>query len=89
MDVQHPELTVTGVAKAVDDTDRRRDVRPRPDQNGVVSEHELGFPLEHIEGVDLVLVAVRLDTLEVGPEPQLDDLELGQLNEDPVVPVPA
>ena len=47
---------------------------------------ELGLAVEHEEGVDEVVVRVRLHSLEVWPEPELYDLELGQLRQDAMVP---
>ena len=88
MDVEHPELAISDVPEPVDDADRRGDVRAGAEANGLVSDDELGFALEYVEGVDLVGVAVRLDALEVRAEPEFDHFEVGQLGEDPVVAGP-
>jgi len=89
VDIQHAELAVGRVAESVNDADRCRDVGAEADANDVVPHDELGFALEHVEGVDMFRVAVRVDSLEVRPEAQLHDLELGQLGEDAVMPVGA
>ncbi|MCE3286900.1 MAG: hypothetical protein K0S64_506, partial [Gaiellaceae bacterium] len=38
---------------------RRGDVRAGAEANGLVSDDELGFALEYVEGVDLLGAAVR------------------------------
>ena len=73
----------------MDDADRRCDVRAAPAAEDLVADGELGLALEDVEGVDLVCVGVRLHALELGPEAELDHLELGQLGQDPVVSRPA
>ena len=89
MDVQHPELAGAGVPEPVDDADRGCDVGARAGAHDLAPDGELGLAFEDVERVDLVDVAVRLDALEVGPEAELDHLELGHLGEDPVIPGPA
>jgi hypothetical protein len=85
MDVQHAKVAVADVAETVDDPDRGSHIRARPCPKDLVLDHELGFAVEHVERVDVVRMAVWLDALEVWPELQLDDLELGKLGEDAVV----
>jgi hypothetical protein len=69
----------------VDDADGSCNVGAGPHADDLVAHDELGLALEDVEGVDVVGVAVRVDALEVRPEGQFDDLELGQLGEDAVM----
>jgi hypothetical protein len=71
MDVQHAELLVADDAKAVHDAGRRSDVRAWPEPEGLVPDQELGLAFEDVERVGLVVVRVRVDALEVRPEPEL------------------
>jgi hypothetical protein len=89
VDVQHAELGVRRVAEAVGDAGRRCHEASGAGPEHLVADDELGLTGEHVEGVDEVVVGVDVDALEVGAEAQLDDLELRQLAEDPVVPVRA
>ena len=84
MDVQHPELSLADVAKAMRDTYWDRDVCAGTGVHDLISHHELGLALEHVEAVDVVQVTVGLDAFEVGPESLVEDLELGKLDEDAV-----
>jgi hypothetical protein len=87
VDVEHPELAVAGVAKPVHGADGSGDVRPRTGSYNLGAERELGLTLQHVEGIDVVGVAVQVDSLEVRPEAQLDDLELGKFGQDAVMPL--
>ena len=84
MDVQHAEVTRTAVPKAVHDSDRRGDVGAGTGLDDLAADDELGLAFEHVEGVDVVGVAVRRNALEVGTEGELDHLELRELGEDPM-----
>jgi hypothetical protein len=81
VDVEHPELAVAGVAKPVRGADRSGDVGARTGAYNLGAERELGLTLQHVEGIDVVGVAVQVDPLEVRPEAQLDDLELGKFGQ--------
>jgi hypothetical protein len=89
VDVEHPELAVTGVSEAMDGADRSGDVRAGTGAHDVGADRELRLALQHVEGIDVVGVRVRLDSLEVRAEAQLDYLELAKLGQDAVMPVPA
>ena len=84
MDVQQAELSIADVPEAVRDSDRGRDVVAGPRPDDVVADDELRLAPEHVEGVDVIRVAVRIDALEVRAEPELECLELGELREDAV-----
>ena len=58
--------------------------RARDGPPNIVADHEVGFTGEYVEGVDVILVRVRIDTFEVRAEGHLDDRELGQLGLDAV-----
>ncbi len=73
----------------MDDADRRGDIGAWPGADDLRADGELGLALEDVEGIDLVGVGVRLHALELGPEAELDHLELGQLGQDPVRSGPA
>jgi hypothetical protein len=81
VDVQHADTARAGVAKAVGDALRHRDVGARAGADRSALDEELDFSLEHVERVDVIIVAVRLNPLPVSLEAELDRLELGQLGE--------
>lgn len=85
MHVEHPQLAVAGVAKAVAHADRRGYPAARERAEDVLADRELGLPLEDVERVDVICVHVRVDALEVRPKAELDHLDLGQLGENPVI----
>jgi hypothetical protein len=65
--------------------DRSGEVGARTGAYNLGAERELGLTLQHVEGIDVVGVAVQVDPLEVRPEAQLDDLELGKFGQDAVL----
>ena len=72
---------LAGIAEAVDDASRHGDVRGRAAADGSLANQELNLSLQHVEGVDVVVVGVGVDALPAGLEAELDCLELGQLGE--------
>jgi hypothetical protein len=89
VEVQEPELARADVAEAVPHADRGRDVVARTGADDLLADDELGLPLEHVEGVDVIRMSVRVDAFEVGAEAKLERLELGELREDAVEALPA
>jgi A/G-specific adenine glycosylase len=89
MDVEQAQLGVPSVPKAVRDARRRRHKAPRPRPEDLFTHLELRLAGEHVERVDEVVVNVRIDALEIGPEAQLDEFELRQLGQDAMVPLGA
>ena len=63
---------------------------PGPTRCHSPSWRELDLALEHVERIGVVGVGVRVDALEVGPERELERLDVRQLGEDamPVLPDP-
>ena len=80
MEVEHA-CGSTGAAEAVPCARRRREQRSRPGANRVVADRELDLALEHVEGVDVVGVRVRVDREGV-VELDLDDRQAGQVDPD-------
>ena len=87
VDVEHPELGAADVGEPVRHARRSRHEAPRAGTERLGADHELRLAAEHVEGVHEVVVGVRADAFEVGPEAELDDLELGELAQDPMVPL--
>ena len=71
------------------DARRRRHKASRPSPEDVIPDLKLGLAGEHVERVDVVVVGMRINSLEVGSEAQLDDLELWKLPENPVMSLAA
>ena len=67
------------------DARRRRHEASGAGPEDVIPDLELGLSSEHEERVDVVVVGMRINSLEVGAEAQLDDLELWKLPENPVM----
>jgi hypothetical protein len=61
------------------------DERPWPGEVRLVTDAELDQALEHVEGVRVIGVRVRVDALELGPEGHVDRGELRQVAEDVVL----
>ena len=86
MHVQHHEVAGARNPEAVLDAHGSRNPRPGPGAHDRTVDGELGLALEDVERVDVVSVAVEVDACEVGTEAELEDLELGQLGKDAVLP---
>ena len=87
MDVEEAGPGGTGIAEAVANSRRSRDIAARPGADGLFADRELELPLEDEEGVDLVGVDVGRDGAEVGVACELDHLELLTLGLDDEVAV--
>ncbi len=84
MNVQDPELTVADVPEAVDRANGHCDPSPGSRADDLVAEGEFGFAFKDVEGIDVVVVLVRLHG-EAWTEPRIDGLELGELCKHAVV----
>ncbi len=71
------------------DARRRRHEASGPGPEDIIPDLKLGLAGEHVERVDVVVVSVRINSLEVGAKAELDDLELWKLPENPVMSLPA
>ena len=87
VDVEEAGPSGTGIAEAVANSRRSRDIGARPGADGLVADRELELPLEDVEGVDLVGVDVGRDRAELGAARELDHLELLALGLDVEVAV--
>jgi hypothetical protein len=76
VDVEETYAVRSGVRERVHDADRRRDVRTGSEAKPFVADEEFGPSVEHVEGVDVILVGVRVGSLETGLELELDQREL-------------
>src|SRR5690348_6888659 len=83
VDVEQPKRAATG-AEAVLDIRRHRKERSGACAMPFAVLEELDVSLEDIERVGVVGVRVLVDALEVGPERELEHLEVRQLCEDAV-----
>jgi hypothetical protein len=84
MDVENPKLALADVSKAVKHSYRCGHPVSRADMDDVIAELELSLSFKHIEGVNVIGVAVRVNA-ESEAEASIDDFELGELNEYAVV----
>src|SRR5438876_3656805 len=87
VEVEQAEGRAAGT-EAVLDARRRREERAGTGAVPCVVEEELDLALEHVEGVGVVGVSVRIDALEIRPVRELERLDLRQLGEDSVPPLP-
>ena len=71
------------------DARRRRHEASGPGPEDIIPDLKLGLAGEHIERVDVVVVGMRINSLELGAEAELDDLELWKLPENAVMSLPA
>ena len=76
MDVQQARPLRPGIRERVREAERRGDERARSEAHGLVSQQELRFALEDVERVDVVVVGVRIRSLEAGLELELDEADL-------------
>ena len=72
VDVEHPRAARAGRPEAVQRAGRRRDERARAGPDGAVGEQELDLALEHVEGVDVVVVRVQWPTSNGGSNVDLE-----------------
>src|SRR4029078_3233840 len=72
-------------AEPVFDVRRHREERAGPRAVPLAALEELDLALEHVERVGVVGVGVRIDTLEVGGEGELERLDVRQLGENAAV----
>ena len=89
VDVEYAEFGVARIAEAVPDPGRRGHERTGLGAEGVVADEKFRVAREDVERVHEVRVHVRIDALEVGPEPKLDRFELRKLAEDAVMALDA
>src|SRR6266542_4029247 len=76
MHVEQACTTATWVGKRMDDPDRRRDERAGAEAQLLVAEQELRLAFEHVERIDVVVVAVRVGARKAGLKFELDEREL-------------
>lgn len=69
----------------MEDTDGGSDERARTSAHDLVADHELGHALDHVEGIDVIRMAVGFHTFEVRPESQVDHFELWKFRQDAVI----
>ena len=62
---------------------------PDPARKTSPPDLKLGLALEHIERVDVVVVGMRINSVELRAKAELDDLELCKLPENPVMSLSA
>jgi hypothetical protein len=84
VNVQDPEVALAYVPEAVDRADGHSDPSPGRRADDVVAECEFGFAFKDVEGIDVVVVRVRLHG-EAWTEPRIDGLELGEFCEHTMV----
>jgi hypothetical protein len=89
VNIDEAKLRVRNVPEAMRDARRRRHEASRPGPEDIIPDLKLGLSGKHVERVDVVVVGVRINSLEVGAESQLDDLELWKLPENAVMSLPA
>src|SRR6185437_8974940 len=76
MDVEQPCAVRPRVRKRMDGSDRRGDERAGAETERFAADKELGLAVEHVEGVDVIVVAVRVRSHEARLELELDQGEL-------------
>jgi hypothetical protein len=76
VDVEETRAVRARVRKRVDDADRRSDIRAGAEAKPLVLDEKLGLSFEHVERVDLVVVGMRVGSLEAGLEHELDEGQL-------------
>ena len=89
VDVDQAKLRVRNVPETMRDARRRRHEASGPGAEDIVPDSKLGLAREHIERVDVIVVGMRINSLELGAKAELDDLELWKLPENPVMSLPA
>jgi hypothetical protein len=74
--VEQPCALGPRVRERVHDPDGRSDEGARTESELLLADQKLGLSFEHVEGIDLIVVVVRLGALETGLELELDEREL-------------
>jgi len=86
MDVENPKLAVADVPKAVKHSDGYGHPCSCASMDDVITKPELSLSFKNIERINVVGVGVWVNA-ESGAKASIDDFELGQLGEYPVVPL--
>ena len=89
VDIDQAKLRVRNVPEAMRDARRRRHEASGAGPEDIIPDLKLGLACEHIERVDVVVVSMRINSVELGAKAELDDLELRKLPENPVMSLPA
>jgi hypothetical protein len=84
VDVENPKLALADVPKAVKHSYRCGNPCSRASMDDVIAKPELSRSLKNIERINVIPVAVWVNA-KSGAKASIDDFELGQLGEYPVV----